>query len=69
MRRTLLLLILCLTLHLASGEQWHAGTEVTAEELASYDIDKLFVSEPISDAIFSDFIPILLNVSIFILSS
>lgn len=53
MRRTLLLFILGLTLHLASGEQWCAGTEVTAEELASYDIDKLFVSEPISDAIFA----------------
>ena len=53
MRRTLLLFILCLTLHLASGEVWRAGTEVTTEELVSYDIDKFFVSEPISDTIFA----------------
>lgn len=53
MRRTLFLLILCLTLHIASGEEWRAGTEVTAEELASCGADGLFVSEPISDAIFA----------------
>ena len=53
MKRVLVTLLYLLSLHIARGEQWRAGTEVTTEEIATYGIKKLFCAEPISDAIFA----------------
>ena len=53
MKRALLSLILCFTLHIASGEGWCADTEITNAEIASYGIDNLFAAEPISDSVFA----------------
>ena len=53
MKRALITLLCLLSLHIARGEQWHAGTEVTAEEIATYGIENLFCAEPISDTIFA----------------
>ena len=53
MKRAIFTLFCLLSLHIACGEQWRAGTEITAEQIASYGIEKFFCSEPISDAIFA----------------
>lgn len=53
MKRLFLSLILLFTLSVARGEDWRAGGEITAEEIAKYGIDNLFVAEPISDAVFA----------------
>jgi hypothetical protein len=53
MKRALLSLILCFTLHIASGEGWRADTEITNAEIASYGIVNLFAAEPISDSLFA----------------
>ena len=53
MKRLFLSLILLFTLFVARGEDWRAGGEITAEEIAKCGIDNLFVAEPISDAVFA----------------
>mgnify|MGYP003303810940 FL=1 len=53
MKRLFLSLILLFTLSVARGEDWRAGGEITAEEIAKCGIDNLFVVEPISDAVFA----------------
>jgi hypothetical protein len=53
MKRLFLSLILLFTLSVARGEDWRAGSEITAEEIAKCGIDNLFVAEPVSDAVFA----------------
>lgn len=53
MKRAIFTLLCLLSLHIAKGEEWCAGTEVTTEEIATYGIENLFCAEPISDAVFA----------------
>ena len=53
MKRTIFTLLCLLSLHIAKGDEWCAGTEVTTEEIATYGIENLFCAEPISDAVFA----------------